>query len=208
MKKTFAFASLAALSLGLAGCHKNASDADATNVDNVAAPADSVTGDNMATDNLATDNGSATSDAAATPMTAADFANAAAASDNFEIQSSKLASDKAKSADIKAFAQMLVKDHTKSTADLKAAAAKANPPITPSPTLTAEQEANLTALKNASAADFDQLYIGQQIPAHQKALTMLQGYAATGDVTGFKDFAAKVSPVVQAHLDKANSLKK
>ena len=64
----------------------------------------------------------------------------------------------------------------------------------------------LDALKAAGPEQFDALYLSQQIPAHEQALAMLQGYAQSGDVAALKDHAAKTAPVVQKHLDRAREL--
>jgi putative membrane protein len=130
----------------------------------------------------------------------------AGGSDMFEIQSSKLAAEKSKNSGVKDLAQMLIKDHTKSTADLKAAAAKATPAITVNPKMTAEQEANLTALKAAGESDFDRTYLDQQVMAHQKALQMVQGYSAAGTVDSLKEHASAVAGPIQQHLERAQSL--
>lgn len=182
--------------LALAACgggNTNTSDSDATN--------DTVLmndgGDQMnPPDANMTDNGMMANTAAAAPMDAKTFANTAAASDAFEIASAKAVQDKLKSADLKAFAAKMITDHSKSTADLKAAAS-----FKPDATLNAKQTANLAALKAASADTVDDLYKTQQIPAHQEALAAMQGYAANGDDAKIKAFAAKTAPVVQSHLD-------
>lgn len=173
---------------------------------------DTAAAENSAIENMAIEDANADTAidnavaAAPLPSTPQEFVDTAAASDTYEIESSKLAETKAQDAKVKAFAAMLVKDHTQSTADLKAAAGQAAPPITPNPALTAEQQANIEALNAATEADFDRLYLAQQVPAHEKALALLQGYSAGGDVVPLKEFASKVAPVVQQHLEQARSL--
>ena len=135
------------------------------------------------------------------------FAAAAAASDLFEIESSKLAQSQASGAKVKDFAAMLVKDHTNSTSELKGIAAKENITLAP-PSLDADKQAKLDALKAAKGEDFDRLYISQQVPAHEQALQLMQGYAAGGDNAAVKAFASKTAPVIQKHLDEAKALSK
>lgn len=135
------------------------------------------------------------------------FANAAAASDNFEIETSKLAAGSAASAATKAFAQSMIKAHTDSTAKLKAAASAATPVITPDPTLTPEQVQTLEALKGKEGAAFDTAYADAQIKAHQMTLDTLKAYAADGDVPSLKSFAAALVPIVTAHVNMAKGLK-
>ena len=69
-------------------------------------------------------------------------------------------------------------------------------------------QGKLDALKAVKGADFDKLYISQQIPAHEAALQLMQGYAATGDNEAVKGFATKTAPVIQHHLDAAKALAK
>ena len=134
------------------------------------------------------------------------FANDVGASDHFEIEAGKLAQDHAQNKALKDFGAMMVQHHTMSTEKLKAAGAKAKPEITPAPVLNAEQEAMLAALGNAKDAAFDTLYKTQQIAAHEKALSAVQAYAASGDVPELKAFAKDAQKVVQSHLTKLKSM--
>jgi len=137
------------------------------------------------------------------PMSVQDFANKAAASDAFEIESSKAALATSSSDEVKKFAQAMIDAHTKSTADLKAALTR----VTPDPTLDPAQQASLDALKAAPAAAFDTAYKTAQVDGHQKALAMLQQYAAGGEAGPAKDLATKMVPVVTEHLRMAQELK-
>ena len=143
---------------------------------------------------------------AAMPTDAAGFANAVAAADLYEVESARLAADKASNAEVKSLAQHIRTDHEKSTAELKTAAGTAN--ITVAPKLDAEKQGMLDQLKTAAAgAGFDRLYVEQQKTAHQKALDLLQGYSSGGDNEALKAFATKTSAAVKSHLDHANSIK-
>lgn len=143
--------------------------------------------------------------ASAMPTDAAGFANAAAATDLYEIESAKIAADKATNAEVKSFAQHIRTDHEKSSAELKAAAAQANVAVTPR--LDAEKQGLLDQLKGASGAQFDRLFVEQQKTAHQKALALLQGYSSGGDNAALKAFAGKTATAVKGHLDHASSIK-
>lgn len=145
--------------------------------------------------------------AAPAAMDGQTFANMAAASDAFEITSSKLALTNSKSAAVKKFANQMITAHTGSTAKLKTVASGLNPPITPDPTLNPEQQSKIDGLKAKNGADFDKAYVADQVAAHQQALDMLRGYAATGNVPQLKTFASGLAPVVAAHLNLAQGLK-
>jgi len=181
--------------LALAACGGN--DTATTN----AAMADNMSGMDMPAD------ANAAGDAMATAVSPAQkFANDVGASDWFEIEAGKLAQEKAHDQKFKDFGKMMVEHHTASTDKLKTAGAKATPAITPNPALNAEQEANLAALRSADGAAFDTAYKAQQIAAHEKALTAVKGYAASGDVPELKKFAGDAEKVVQAHLTKIKGL--
>ena len=123
----------------------------------------------------------------------------AGAGDLFEIQSSQIVASSTTNAGIKAFADEMITDHTKSTADVKAAAKSSG--LTPNPPrLTAKQSADLAALRNATGTARDELYVTQQKAAHAEALTLHQDYAASGDKPALKSTASAIVPVVQHHI--------
>lgn len=184
--KHFVLVAVSVMALGVAGCKKEQ------------APASQATEASVAP---------AEGPVAATTSPAQDFANAAAASDAFEIETSKLAASKAQSAKVKSFAQSMTKAHTDSTAKLKAAAAAAAPAITPNPALSASQQQALSALNSKSGAEFDAAYAKAQADAHQVTLDTLKAYAAAGEVASLKAFATELVPVVTAHLNMAKALK-
>ena len=142
------------------------------------------------------------------PMTPGRFVSAVAASDQFEIDSAKLAATHAGSAEIKLLAERLRTDHENSAIELRAAAAQAAPPVTVTPTLDRPQQDMFELLKTANGADFDRRFIDQQTNAHQKALGLLQDYLANGNSQPLKDFASRARTVVQDHLENLNGIRK
>jgi putative membrane protein len=138
---------------------------------------------------------------------APDFVSKAAASDMFEIEAAKLAGTRSSNADVKAFAKMMIHDHTESTAGLKKAIVDAKLNLTPPPALPSDLQDKIDKLNQADAKDFDKTYLDQQVDAHQAALDLFQRYAQDGDSENMKTFAAKVAPTIQQHLDKAKSLR-
>ena len=196
--RTLALTTAAALALAAAACDSSDSGSTISTEANLAE--DSAVNDVLGANQ-------AGNDAAALPTDPAGFANAVAASDLYEIESAKLAAAKATSAEVKEFAGHVRTDHEKSTADLKAAAAKASPPVTVTPALDAEKQAMLNELRAASGKDFDRRFIDQQTNAHQKALALLQNYVGGGDSQPLKDFASNSVKVVQGHLDHLNGIR-
>lgn len=168
---------------------------------------DAASGDATATDTTMAGDTAAPAPTAesAAETTAQGFVDKQAASDMFEIESGKLAQQMGKSQAVKDFGAMLVKDHTKSSGELKTAAGSADG-VTVAPKLDAMQQSNLDALKKAGD-NFDSTFKQQQVQAHEMALATLQGYAQNGDNEALKSFAAKTAPVVEGHLSQARTLK-
>ena len=134
-----------------------------------------------------------------------DFANKAGPAGMFEIQSSQLALKISQSADIKAFAQKMIDDHTKAADDLKAAAAKDG--VTVPATLDADGTTNMQKLQGASPADFDRLYVQMQTDAHIAAVGLYAGYAQNGQAGAIKDHATSTLPTLKMHYDMVLKLK-
>jgi len=113
--------------------------------------------------------------------------------------------DASKNAKVRAFATMMIKDHQTSTAAVKAAAIKSGLKPTP-PALEPKQAADLAALKQASGAARDTLYIAQQKAAHQEALALHKDNAAGSSAPALKAASAKIVPVVEHHLQELSGL--
>lgn len=185
--------SLKVLTLGLGFALAACNGEGSTSSENNFSP---IVTDNLAADTMAVENSAGNVDSTQA-MAAQQFADTAAASDAYELESSKLAIDKAMAADVKNFAQQMVKDHTDSTAKLKAAARS----VVPNAEMSLEQRSNLQTLRNATGDAFDKAYIAQQRDAHQMALDALSAYAENGEDAALKAHAAATAPVVKGHLD-------
>ena len=188
---------LSSASLALAACHKT-DTTDASAMNGTATTA-------AATNDMMTSN--AVAPVAPAMSAGQTFANTAAASDAFEIETSKLALTNATKPVVKAFAQKMIDAHTESTAKLKAAAASATPAITPDATLSADQQQKLEALKAMTGEAFDHAYVADQSAGHQQTLDALRAYSASGNVPQLKAFATTLVPIVTAHLNMAKGLK-
>jgi len=151
------------------------------------------------------DTGMAADVAATAPTSAMGYVAAAGASDLFELQSSQVALQKARNPDVRAFAQMMLDEHTRTSGDLMAAARKAGLDPPP-PALPADKTAQLAALQSAGAAEFDAMYMRAQVAGHQEALALHTGYAQGGDQAALRAAAAKTAPIVRSHLERAETL--
>jgi putative membrane protein len=144
--------------------------------------------------------------AQATSTAASDFVQAAAVSDMFEIQSSKLALEKSKNAHIKAFARRMIKDHTASTNKLKSTLKTAKIDAAPPSALDDQHQQMLTQLQGLSEPDFDRTYAQMQLKGHQDAVQLLTDYSEHGDNAALKRFAKSILPTVKDHLMHAEKI--
>ncbi|MCD7111432.1 DUF4142 domain-containing protein [Rhizobium sp. DKSPLA3] len=133
--------------------------------------------------------------AAAMNVDKASFVKVVTSSNAFEIESSKLAEQKAKDADVKEFAAAMIKDHTMAAEELKKAAKVGDE----TPVLSPKHAAMLETLKGASDQDFQPLYIEMQTAAHMEAVTLFATYAKGGDDAAVKAFATKTLPKLEMH---------
>jgi putative membrane protein len=139
---------------------------------------------------------SADTAAPAMMMDKATFVKVAGSANEFEIESSKMAEEKATSADVKAFAATMIKDHTMAAEGLqKAARVTGEPP----PALSPKHAAMLKTLEGATGSEFQALYIDMQTTAHMDAVTLFATYAKGGDDPAVKAFAAKTLPKLEMH---------
>ncbi len=139
-------------------------------------------------------------------MSAPTFVQMAAMSDMFEIQSSQAALKNSKDAEVQKFAQMMIDDHTKMSAELKSVVQSANVKAEIPMSLSGAKAKTLQQLSNMSGEKFDAMYWKAQVQAHQEALKLMQGYAKNGDNAALRQFAEKGVPTIQEHLQMAQKM--
>ncbi|HWB47350.1 MAG TPA: DUF4142 domain-containing protein [Hyphomicrobiaceae bacterium] len=140
------------------------------------------------------------------PAEAVTFAKKVAAANTFEIQSSKLAGTRSQSADVKAFANQMITDHTKAGEDFKAAVQQANVQPAPAEVPNAKDKKTLARLEKANGAAFDKAYVSAQLKAHKEAVALFRSYAKSGRSVPLKQFASKTLPTLQHHLELITSI--
>jgi putative membrane protein len=124
----------------------------------------------------------------------------------FEIQSSQRALQVSTNPGVRAFASTLVNDHTMMGQQVAAAATSAG--LTPpAPVLLQAEQAMLDQLRAAgSGPSFDMAFQQAQIVAHPQGISLIQNYAANGDVPALRTVATQAIPVMQNHLARAQGL--
>ncbi|RWP48962.1 DUF4142 domain-containing protein [Mesorhizobium sp.] len=139
----------------------------------------------------------------------ATFSRTVASAGQFEIESSKLAQGKNVAADVKDFASLMVKDHTKAGEDFKAALeqSQTTASVTPSgPALLPKDQAMLDQLKTLDGDEFQAKYIVLQTEAHKQALALFSTYARSGEDPALKEFAKKTLPTLRMHEERIKDL--
>lgn len=133
------------------------------------------------------------------------FLETAGMADIFEITSSQIALTKSQNPAIRRYATMLIGHHTMTT-NAALTAAKAGGVTPPAPVLNAQFRAMISELNTTPAADFDRVYLAQQVPAHQGALELQTAYSQGGDVALLRQSATAALPFIRQHLDEAMEL--
>lgn len=145
--------------------------------------------------------GSASGEAkSARQVSTKDYIEKAAAGDLFEVETGKLAMQKAASSDVKRFGKMMTEDHMRSTDMIRNAAPKTNKDKETVAKMTGHQQGVTRQLMSAEGREFDRLYVQAQIDAHRQALELHRSYAASGEDAELKKVAAEIVPVIERHL--------
>lgn len=130
-----------------------------------------------------------------------EFMQSAAHSDQNEIQLSKMALAKGVSAPIKAYANQMIADHTKSTANLKPIAAKAG--VTLPTDMDAEHKALAPTMQKLTGKAFEDKFVQQMVADHQKTANTLKAHQAMTKNSALQQWITTTLPVVENHLSMA-----
>ncbi len=126
-------------------------------------------------------------------------ARQAAASNLFEIQSSRLALQKSRSPAVRRFARQMIADHTALSARMNKTLARSGM-RPPPPVLDSAHRYLLSQLARTPAPALDRAYLGQQLNAHVQAVNLLSRYERRGANPVLRSAAANALPVVEEHL--------
>ncbi len=143
-----------------------------------------------------------------TGVSTSDYVAQTAAGDLYEIQSGRIAQGKVRANALKAFASTMTKDHGTMSSTLMGALDNAQRKIAhPSDQLPTDKQAMIDQLKSTpKGAQFDSLYLGQQLQAHQQAWALQKGYATDGDDASLRQVAASAVPIVEQHMAMLKAL--
>jgi putative membrane protein len=111
---------------------------------------------------------------------------------------------------VKQFAQHMLRDHQKTTSELKGMLPRLEGvSASQMPTsLDQQHQALVQQLQGAQGAEFDRVYAQQQVQSHQTAVGMFRSYAQSGDDARLKQWASQTLPSLEEHLRQAQQLQR
>jgi putative membrane protein len=139
-------------------------------------------------------------------ISAAEFAKKAGAAGAAEVEMGKLGAKKATNAEVKAYAQKMVADHTKANKELMAAAKAKGLEVPTEPDLIHKGMREKFERQGADA-DFNEDFMEQMVRDHEATVKLFQ--TAANDTTldpELRALAKKTLPTLQQHLEDARAL--
>ena len=141
---------------------------------------------------------------AADPLTDPQIAHAAYTADNLDIEYAKIALEKSKNAEVRQFAEVMIKDHTAANESALALVKKLG--VTPqdnpfSQTLAKNGEAKKAELRGLSGAAFDRAYAQNEHAYHDVVVkTVAEQWIPTIQNAEFKKFMTDANEIFKVHL--------
>lgn len=140
----------------------------------------------------------------------AQIASIVVTANKVDIDAGKLAASRSMSDEVKAFARLMITDHTgvnKSATDLAAKLKVTPQDNATSQSLKADGEKNLAHLRTLKGAAFDKAYIDHEVAYHQQVIDALDKTLIPGASNEeLKALLVKVRPAFVAHLEHAKRL--
>jgi putative membrane protein len=118
-----------------------------------------------------------------------------------EVELGRLAVSNAESADVKAFGQRMIDDHSKANDQLKQVAQ--NKGVSVPTDVSSAQRRDIDKLSKLTGADFDRAYMKMMVEDHKKDVGEFSREAKNGNDTDVKSFASTTLPTLEEHLKMA-----
>jgi putative membrane protein len=139
-------------------------------------------------------------------VTPQSFASQAAVISKAEIELGQIALKNTQDANVRTYAERMVKDHSAADKKLKAIAAKQNLQLPQS--LDPEHESLKTKLQGLKGDDFDRAYAQAMAKGHDKAVALFESASQQPQMPDdLKQFAASTLPTLEQHQEMAHSLR-
>jgi putative membrane protein len=121
-----------------------------------------------------------------------------------EVQMGNLALQKAQSADVKAFGQRMVTDHSQANSELSQLATAKG--LALATELDGEHKAAFDHLSGLSGAAFDKAYMQHMVEDHEKDTAEFEKASTSAGDADLKAWAGKTLPTLQQHLQLAKDV--
>jgi putative membrane protein len=139
-----------------------------------------------------------------TPTEPAAFVQAASQAGMMEIEAGKLAMNVSTNADVKTFADRMITEHGRASAELAVIAKKKS--FTVPTDLNVAHARVLKELREKSAKDFDAAYAAQMVEDHTRVVQLFEANTANKD-SELAAFVELSLPVLREHKQLAEALK-
>jgi putative membrane protein len=140
----------------------------------------------------------------------AEIAHIVVTANTIDIDAGKLAKEKSKNAEVKAFADKMIAEHTGSNQQASDLAGRLN--VTPADNATSQALSSgatttMETLRGKSGADFDRAYVDNEVAFHQQVLDAIdQTLIPSAQNADLKSLLQQTRPVIAGHLDMAKRI--
>lgn len=132
------------------------------------------------------------------------FAKKADQGDLAEVKLAQLAEQKTQNPTVQAFAQRMIKDHSKANDQLQGVASTTNVNLPAQP--NAKQQKTYDRLSKLTGTAFDRAYAQDMVKDHEHDIAEFKKEADNGTNPQIKQFAQNTLPVLQKHLTLARHM--
>jgi len=132
------------------------------------------------------------------------FMKDAAAGGMAEVDLGRLAARKGRNAEVRAFGNRMVRDHSKAGAELKSLARRKH--VTLPTAMTDEQKMEKANLMKLSGAEFDREYMRMMVEDHDKDVGEFQQKSTDATDAALKAWVTKTLPTLQEHQRLAHAV--
>lgn len=132
------------------------------------------------------------------------FMQQASFSNHDEITAGAIAATKGDYDSVRIFGSMMVADHSKAQSSLDSLASSLNVMVPSTP--DSLHQVMAAQLQTLSGSVFDTTYMGAQVRDHMLTISIFQQEISSGNNKQVLDFARKNLPIIQMHLQEAQSI--
>ncbi|MGE5364915.1 MAG: DUF4142 domain-containing protein [Bacteroidota bacterium] len=133
-----------------------------------------------------------------------EFVSMAASGGMMEVELGRLASQKARSADVKDFAQKMITDHSNANDELKVLAKGKNIAVPDS--MMDEHRGKVEDMSKVKAENFDKEYMSMMVEDHEKDIKEFEDAAQNNQDPDVKQWAGKTVVKLRNHLTMAKKI--